>query len=183
LIPSRRNAIKNTQRRKIPRDLITIYKSKDENEHKEDPVDAWALQQHGAGNRDLRFTSASRAERRSMMENGMWPLNGADKKPPQATPADDNDNIRKTHLSYTVKETIYIDDGALPYYEYFEFTTSESESSPYLDPDSSDDDGHKECGLGGYKHCPDNPANHSTAQHQEDNFDEKYPDPSDRGIT
>ena len=68
-----------------------------------------------------------------MMENGMWPLNGANKKSPQATPADDNDNIRKTHLSYTVKETIYIDDGALPYYEYFEFTTSESESSPYLD--------------------------------------------------
>ena len=81
-----------------------------------------------------------------MMENGMWPLNGANKKSPQATPADDNDNIRKTPVS-TVQETIYVDDEALPYYEYIELTTSEN--SQYLDPDSSDDDGHTKCRLGG----------------------------------
>ena len=73
-IPSKRNEIKNTQRRKTWRDLITIYKSEDETEHEEDPVDTWALRQHLAGNRDPRFTSASRAERRFMMENGMWLL-------------------------------------------------------------------------------------------------------------
>ena len=43
-IPSKRNVIKNTQRRKTPRDLITIYESEDETEHEEDPVDTWASQ-------------------------------------------------------------------------------------------------------------------------------------------
>ena len=97
-----------------------------------------------------------------MMENGMWPLNGVNKKSSQATPADDNDNIRKTPVS-TVQETIYVDGGVLPYYEYIELTATESESSQYLDPDYSDDDGHKECGLGEYKNCLDNPANCPTA--------------------
>ena len=60
---------------------------------------------------------------------------------------------------------------------------TESKSSQYLDPDSSDEDGHKECGLGGYENCLDNPANSPTTQHQEDNFDASYLDPSDKGIT
>ena len=69
----------------------------------------------------------------------------------------------------------------IQHYKYIQSTTTES--SQYLDPDASDDDGHRECGLGEYKNCPDNPANRPTMQHQEGNFDESYPDPSDRGIT
>ena len=95
-VPRQRRMIKNSQRRKIRGDLITIYKLEDEIEYVEDPVDIWVLQQHRAGNRDPRFTSASRAERRRMMENGMWPLNGTGKIPPQPTSADGNDNIGRT---------------------------------------------------------------------------------------
>ena len=181
-VPKQRCMIKNSQRRKIREDLITIYESDDEIKYVEDPVDTWALQQHRAGNRDPRFTSASRAERRHMMENGMWPLNGTGKVPPQPTSADGNDNIGRAPI-VQVQETIYLDNEALPYYEYIEVTATESGSSQYLDPDSSDDDGHRECGLGGYENCPDNPANRPTMQHQEGNFDESFPDPSDRGIT
>ena len=76
-----------------------------------------------------------------------------------------------------------MDNRALPNYKYVELIATESESSQYLDLDSSDDDGHKECGLGGYKYCPDNLANCPTTRHQECNFDGNYPDPSDRGIT
>ena len=141
----------------------------------------WALQQHRAGNRNPRFTSASRAERRLMMKNGMWPLNGANKESLQPTSAEGNDNIGRAPVGQ-IQETVYVDDKALPYYEYIKLTATERESPQHLDPDSSDDDGHKECGLGGYKNCPDNPANRPTTQHQGDNFDENYPDPSDRGI-
>jgi hypothetical protein len=77
----RRNATKNTQGYKVPGDLIMIYESEDEDKLKEDPVDEWALQQHRAGNRDPRFLSSSIAECRSMMEEGMWPLNRAEQKP------------------------------------------------------------------------------------------------------
>ena len=117
-----------------------------------------------------------------MKKNGMWPPNGANNESPQPTPADGNDNIGEAPVDQ-IQETVYEDDGALPYYEYIELTATESESSQYLDPNSSDNDDHKECGLGGYKNCPDNPANRPTTQHQGDNFNENYPDPSDRGIT
>ena len=37
-----------------------------------------------------------------MMENGMWPLNGANKEPPQPTSADGNDNTgRACHIMNT----------------------------------------------------------------------------------
>lgn len=120
------------------------------------------------------------------MENGTWPLDEARKTSPQPTLVVDNVNAGRTPVGQTqeeIREAVYMDDRALPHYEYVELTATESESSQYLDPDSSDDDGHKECGLGGYKYCPDNPANRQTTQHQEGNFDEDYPDPSDRGIT
>ena len=52
----------------------------------------------------------------------------------------------------------------------------------YLESDYSDDDGHRECGLGGYKNCPDNPARHSTAR-EEDSFEENEPDPDYTRIT
>ena len=77
-------------------------------------------------------------------------------------------------MNGTIQETIYIDDRALPYYEY-------SETQPRTD--CSDDDGHRECGLGGYENCPDNPANHSTPIFQEDNFEKNHLDPNDRGVT
>ena len=53
----------------------------DEKEYKEDLVDVWALQQHLAGTKDPKFLSSSIAERRFMMNKGLWPLDGADQKP------------------------------------------------------------------------------------------------------
>ena len=222
----RRNGTTNTHGHEVPRDVITIYSSsEDEHEQKEDLVDVWALRQHQAGDKDPRFLSSSIAERRSMMENVMLPLDGAEQKPessswptshpcekllrslgtkllqwgicgrwahcqwcdnknaPQTTPTDNNDNIRKTPINNKAQETIYIDNGALPYYEYSEVNTTENKSPPYLGSDYSDDDGQRECGLGGYENCPDNPANHPIAQHQEDNFEENHPDPNDRWVT
>ena len=82
-----------------------------------------------------------------------------------------------------IQGVVYTDDRARPHYEYIELTTTESKSLQYSDPDSSDDNGHKDCGLGGYSYCPDNPPNYQTTQYQEGNFDENHPDPSDRGIT
>ena len=202
ITPSRRrNTIKNTHGYKVPGDLITIYESEDEDKLKEDPVDAWALQQHRAGNRDPRFLSSSIVEYRAMKEKGMWPLNGAEQKSepsswptshlgkkllrslgtkplqctevrfasfvsggfitavlvnpperkmakrtsvqcaicekwahglwcdhkgaPQTTPTDNNDNIRDP-VSDTAQETIYIDEGALSYYEYSEINTTKA---------------------------------------------------------
>ena len=82
-----------------------------------------------------------------------------------------------------IRRAAYMDSRAQPQYEYIELTTSDSESSQCPGPDSSDDDGHKDCGLGGYEHCPDNPENYRATQHQEDDFNRNHPDPSDRGIT
>ena len=76
-----------------------------------------------------------------------------------------------------------MDNRAQPQYEYIEPTTSDSENSQYPDLDSSDDDGHRDCGLGGYEYCPDNPINYRATQHQEDDFNRNQLDPSDRGIT
>ena len=75
--------------------MITINKSDDYIVCVEDPVDDWASQQHRAGNRDPRFTSASRAERRQMMKDGMWPLNGSNKIPPKQVPMDGNENTKR----------------------------------------------------------------------------------------
>ena len=126
--------------------------------------------------------SAPKVGYRSMTKNGKRPLNAAQKRPPQTNQVEDNDNVRETPAS-AAQETIYVDDEVLPDYECVELTTTGSESPQYLDPNSLDEDSHKECGLGGYKNCSDNPANYSTARYQEDNFDENHPDPSDRGIT
>ena len=157
------DAAKNTRGHEVPGDVITIYSSsEDECEYKEDPVDVWALRQHRAGNKDPRFLSSSIAERRSMINKGIWPLDGANQKPepsswptshpgktllqslgtkplqcgtcgrwehglwcdhkgaPQTTPTDDNNNIRETPVNKTVQGTVYMDDGALPYYKYSE---------------------------------------------------------------
>ena len=107
---------------------ITIYKSDDDIECVEGPVDDWALQQRRAGNRDPKFTSASRAEHRQMMKDGMWPLNGANKIPPQPVPADGNDNIKRDPTIW-VQKTVYLDSEAPPHYKYIESPTTGSESS------------------------------------------------------
>ena len=82
-----------------------------------------------------------------------------------------------------IRRAVYMDNRAQPQYEYIEPTTSDSENSQYPDLDSSDDDGHRDCGLGGYEYCPDNPTNYRATQHQEDDFNRNHLDPSDRGIT
>ena len=89
------------------------------------------------------------------------------KDTPQTTPTDNNNNI--TPVKGTTHETIYIDDGALPYYEYSETTTTEDGNPLYLESDCSDDDGHRECGLEGYKNCPDDPTNYPTTQYRKNN--------------
>ena len=61
-------------------DAIARYIYSDD-DHKEDPVDLWALRQHQAGNKDPKFLSSSRAERRSMMYKMSWPPKGDDQKP------------------------------------------------------------------------------------------------------
>ena len=93
--PSRRNAVKNTQRRRTP-DLITIYESEDENKYEKDQVDTRAPQQHRPGKGGFRFASAPRVGHRSMTKNGKPPLNAGQKRPPQTNPVDDNDNVRET---------------------------------------------------------------------------------------
>ena len=67
---------------------------------------------------------------------------------------------------------IHIDDHALPHYEYFDEAT-EAATEDFLgskESNTSDDNGHGECGLGGYGDCLDNPARHSTSK-EEDSFD------------
>ena len=83
------------------------------------------------------------------MKEGMWPLTGAKKIPPQPVPADGNDNTERDPTIW-VQKTVYLDSEAPPHYEYIESPTTGSESSQCLDPDSSDDDSHGECGRGDY---------------------------------
>jgi hypothetical protein len=82
-----------------------------------------------------------------------------------------------------IRRATYMDSRTQPQYECIELTTSDSESSQCPGLDSSDDDGHGDCGLGGYERCPDNPSNYQATQHQEDDFNKNQLDPSDRGIT
>ena len=78
LIPSKNNATKNKYWHEVPKNVITIYRSsEDEEEYKEDPVDVWALQQHRACKKDPKFLSSSIVEHKSMMDNGLWPPDGA----------------------------------------------------------------------------------------------------------
>ena len=181
-IPERRNTVQNPQRQQTWEDLITINESDDGIECVEDPVDEWALQQCRAGNRDPRFTSASRAKRRQMMKDGMWPLNGANKIPLQPVPTDGNDNTERDPTIW-VQKTVYVGSNQPPRYEYIESPTSGSESSQHLETDSSDDNGHAKCGRGGYENCPDNPANRRAMHHQGGDSEGSTPNPSDRGIT
>ena len=169
-IPKRRYAVQSPQRQQTRGDLITISKSDDNIECVEDPVDDWALQQHWAGNRDPRFTSVSRAERRQMMKDGMWPLNGAKKIPPKPIPMDGNDNTERDPTIW-VQKMVYVGSDQPPRYEYIESPTTGSKISQRPDTDSSDDDGQGECGRGGYENCPDNPANHRAMNHQRGDSD------------
>ena len=50
-------------------------------------------------------------------------------------------------MNRTIQETIYINDGALPYYEYSKTTTTKDRDPLYLESDCSDDNGHRGCGL------------------------------------
>ena len=169
-IPKRRYTIQSPQRRQTQGDLVTINESDDDIECVEDPIDDWALQQHLAGNRNPRFTSASRTERRQMMKDGMWPLHGANKIPPTPVPMDGNDNTKRD-LTIWVQKTVYVGSDQPTRYEYIESPTTGSESSQRPDTDSSDDDGHRECRRVGYENCPDNPANHRAMNHQRGDSD------------
>ena len=95
---------------------------------------------------------------------------------------DGNENTKKDPTIW-VQKTVYVGSNQPPRYEYIESPTTESESSQHPDTDSSDGDGHGECGQGGYENCPDNPENRRAMHHQGDNSDGSTPDSSDRGIT
>ena len=155
--------------------MITIYESEDEAKFEQDPTDTWTPHRRQAGDGNPGFVQNAR--RRIMLEDETPPPDKTRKVSPQSS------RIVVGQTQEEVREAVYMDDRAQPHYEYIELTTSESESLQYLDPDSLDDDGHKDCGLGGYRYCPDNPANYQTTRHQEGNSDKSYPDPSDRRIT
>ena len=92
-----------------------------------------------------------------------------------ALPIDGNDNVNSPLVGKISKGVVYIDDDVLPNYEYFDeennMATTEGSYLGSKESNTSDDDGHKECGIGGYKNCPDNPERRSTSG-EEDSFDE-----------
>ena len=105
-------------------------------------------------------------------------LNEANKIPPQPVPTDGNDNTERDPTIW-VQKTVCVGSDQPPRYKYIESPPTGSESSQRPDTDSSDDDGHGECGLGGYENCPDNPAN----RRARGDSDGSTQDSSDRGIT
>jgi hypothetical protein len=169
-IPNGRHATKRKRRHNRGTDLITIYESEDEVKLEQGPVDIRTPHRHQADLGNFGFVPPAR--RRLMLEDETPPSGGTRK--PSFQPS----RMVVGQPQNEIGEAVYMDDRARPYYEYTESSISKSESSQYLDSDSTDDDGHGDCGLGGYKYCPDNPANCQTMRHQKDN-----PDPSDRGIT
>ena len=96
---SKNNATKNKYRHEVPKRVITIYSSSGgEDKYKEDPVEVWVLQQQQAGNKDPKFLSFSITENRSMMNNWLWPLDGAGHRPessswPPAQPGEKSPTI------------------------------------------------------------------------------------------
>lgn len=121
--------------------MITIYKSEDEAKFEQDPTDTWTPHRRQAGDGDPGFVPSAR--RRIMLEDETPPPDKTRKVSPQSS------RIVVGQTQEEVREVVYMDDRAQPHYEYIELTTFESESLQYLDPDSLDDDGHKDCGLGG----------------------------------
>ena len=67
-----------------------------------------------------------------------------------------------------------IGPGNIGEYEYREEGPSGSDTrEPYLASDDSyesDDDGHRDCGRGGYYACPDNPANFNMHEEEADDI-------------
>ena len=189
--PIKSDVIKRTRKRqKVPwnpaGDLITIYESEDEVKLEENPIDTHTPHRRQAGDRDYESTPTVRRKLAlddQMPSVGMTPTErllssiGARRPPPLP------DRMYVGQPQREIRRAAYTDDRGRSRYEYLEITTSDSETSQCPDPDSSDDDGHKDCGLGGYEHCPDNPANYRATQHRENDFDKDHPDPSDRGIT
>ena len=60
-------------------------------------------------------------------------------------------------------------------YEYLEEEPSVTDTQePYLGSDESstfsDDDGHRDCGRGGYHACPDNPANYNMRDDEDEDI-------------
>lgn len=79
---------------------------------------------------------------------------------------------------------VHINSDALPHHEYFEEATK-AITEGYLgseESNTSDDDGHRECGLGGYENCPDNPARYSTSR-EEDSFEDNKSESGNAGTT
>ena len=81
---------------------------------------------------------------------------------------------------------VYIDDDVLPYHNYFHegnsMATTEGSYLGSKESNTSDDDGHRECGVGGYNNCPDNPERHSKSG-VEDSFDENKSSPGNADTT
>jgi hypothetical protein len=154
--------------------LVTIYELEDEAKFEQNPTNIQTPHCRQADNGDPGVAPPVRRR---------LPLD--DKTPPVKTthkPLPIPDRIIVGQPREEIREMVYVDNRARPQYEYIELT-SDSKSSQYLDPDSSDDDGHRDCGRGGYEYCPDNPANYRTTRHQTDDLNKNSPDPSDRGIT
>ena len=173
--PNRRRVTRRSREYYAGGDLITIYESEDEAKFEQSPTNIQTPHRRQADNGDPGFVPPVR--RRLMLDDKTPPVKETRK--PLSLP----NRIIVGQPQEEIREVVYTDDRARPQYEYIELTTSDSESSQYLDPDSSDDDGHGDCGLGGYEYCPDNPANYRTIRHQEGDLNKNRPDPSYRGIT
>ena len=63
-------------------------------------VDEWSLRQIEAGNKDRRFMTASRAQRRTMMANGMFPLNEAQPQDQPCHPDPDDSFVEERRVRH-----------------------------------------------------------------------------------
>ena len=191
--PTEGEVIKRPKRhRKTPwsptGDLITIYESEDEVKLEESPIGARTPHRRRISDRDCESTPTVRRklalDDQTPNDGGMTPAGRPLPSISACRPPPLPDRMYVGQPQREIRSVAYVDDRIRPQYDYLDITTSDSENSQRPDQDSSDDDGHRDCGLpGGYERCPDNPANYQNTRHPEGDFDKDHSDTSDRGIT
>ena len=191
--PTEGEVIKRPKRhRKTPwsptGDLITIYESEDEVKLEESPIGAHTPHRRRISDRNCESTPTVRRklalDDQTPNNGGMTPVGRPLPSISASRPPPLPDRMYVGQPQREIRSVAYADDRIRPQYDYLDITTSDSENSQRPDQDSSDDDGHRDCGLpGGYERCPDNPANYQNTRHSEGDFDKDHSDTSDRGIT
>lgn len=97
----------------------------------------------------------TKERRQSHTSTGTPPNEQNAKIPDRVFLVDNNYNVNLPPKSKVQKGVVYLDDDVLPHYEYFdeEENGDATNEGNYLgsdDSDTSDDNGHRECGTGGY---------------------------------